>query len=115
MWNMDILAYALEELQKIGYEIAIITWLSKDSTEAFKEETRKAKLTWLRQMGMPFDYFHGIQYGTTKADAVRPYLNEYETAILFDDNAKVRKGWHYGETVNPEEINIVEYLLALLD
>ena len=115
MWNMDMLAYALEELQKIGYEVAIITWLSKDSTEDFKDRTREAKLEWLRNMGMPFDYFHGVQYGTTKANTIRKYLDNYETAILFDDNEKVRNGWTCGEAINPEEVDIVEYLLALLD
>ena len=115
MWDTEQLKEILKKLQQNGYEIAIITWLSKNSSEDFKKATRNEKLAWLEAIEMPFDYFHGIQYGTTKADAVRNYLPNYESATLFNDNAKVRKGWHYGETVNPEEIDIVNYLARLLD
>ena len=38
----------------------------------------------------PYDHFHGVKYGATKADSVRKYLGEDESAILFDDNAKVQ-------------------------
>lgn len=107
MWDMQKLA---EVLKALKVEIRIITWLSKDSSEAYKDEVRKAKLEWLKAQGFPFDNFHGVQYGATKADSVRKYLAEGETAILFDDNAKVRNGWHLGEAVNPTEVDIVKYL-----
>ena len=72
------------------------------------------KREWLERYNFPFDHFHGVAYGATKADSVRKYLAEDETAILFDDNAKVRKGWHLGETVDPAEVDIIEYLKNLL-
>lgn len=114
MWKMDILADVLNELRANGIEIRIVTWLSKDSTEEYKNLVRKAKLEWLEEMGFPFDNFHGVQYGATKANSVRRYLEEEETAILIDDNAKVRNGWTLGETVDPTEINIIEFLENLL-
>jgi hypothetical protein len=46
---------------------------------------------------------------------VRKFLADDETAILIDDNGKVRKGWHLGETVDPTEIDILDYLEALLE
>ena len=114
MWEMDILADVLNELRANGIEIRIVTWLSKDSTEEYKNLVRQAKLEWLGEMGFPFDNFHGVQYGATKANSVRRYLEEEETAILIDDNAKVRNGWTLGETVDPTEINIIEFLENLL-
>lgn len=114
MWNMDILADILNELRTNGIEIRIVTWLSKDSTKEYKDLVRKAKLEWLEEMGFPFDNFHGVQYGATKANSVRKYLKEEETAILIDDNAKVRKGWKLGKTIDPTEINVIEFLESLL-
>ena len=53
---------------------------------------RQAKIEWLTKVGFPIDHFHAQAYGTTKANAVRKDLGENETAILFDDNDKVRAG-----------------------
>ena len=114
MWEMEKLADVLNALRVNGIEIRVVTWLSKDSTEEYKDLVRQAKLEWLEEMGFPFDNFHGVQYGATKANSVRKYLAEDETAILFDDNEKVRKGWTLGETVDPTTTNIIEFLENLL-
>ena len=114
MWEMEKLADVLNALKVNGIEIRIVTWLSKDSTEEYKNLVRQAKLEWLEEMGFPFDNFHGVQYGATKANSVRRYLEEEETAILIDDNAKVRNGWTLGETVDPTTTNIIEFLENLL-
>lgn len=110
MWNMKKLNRILFKLQAKGIEIRIVTWLSKDSTEQFKETTRKAKMEWLKKYHFPYDHFHGVQYGTTKADCVRKYLKENESAILIDDNDRVRLGWSLGETINPTTTNILKAL-----
>lgn len=110
MWNMVELANLLRQAQAIGIEIHIITWLSKDTTAQYDAEVREAKRNWLAEQGFPFDHFHGVRYGATKADSIRRYLAENEIAILFDDNKKVREGWHLGEAVDPVEVNILEYL-----
>ena len=115
MWNMEELAVVLMALQAKGVEIRIITWLSKDTTPAYDRAVRLAKMDWLRHHDFPFDHFHGVRYGATKADSIRPYLGENETAILFDDNAKVREGWHMGETLDPTRCNVVLALKGLLD
>lgn len=114
MWDMVELAETLRMLQANGVEIRIITWLSMNSTENYKNETRQAKRDWLDELGFPYDNFHGVQYGATKADSVRRYLAKNEGAILIDDNAKVREGWHLGETINPTECDIIEILKNLL-
>jgi hypothetical protein len=114
MWHMEKLASILREIQSVGIEIRIITWLSKDSSEEYKEATRQAKRDWLEKYDFPFDFFHGIQYGATKADSIRKYLREDEEAILIDDNAKVRAGWHMGETIDPTACDLLEVLASLL-
>lgn len=113
MWDMRELAEVLTQLQIVGIEIRVVTWLSKESTREYDNLVREAKREWLAQYGFPCDHFHGVAYGTTKANCVRKYLGEGE-AILIDDNAKVREGWHLGEAINPTEIDIVEYLKGLL-
>ena len=114
MWDMEELASVLRQLQSSGIEIRIITWLSKDSTPDYDRAVRQAKREWLREQGFPFDHFHGVAYGATKADSVRRYLSEGDTAILIDDNAKVRQGWHLGDTIDPTTCNIIEVLRNLL-
>jgi hypothetical protein len=34
---------------------------------------------------------------------------------LIDDNAKVRRGWHLGETIDPTACDLLEILKNLLD
>ena len=114
MWNMVELNKVLGELQNQGVEIRVITWLSMNSSEDYKEKTRQAKLQWLENQGFPFNNFHGVAYGTTKANAIRKYLELGEQAILIDDNAKVRQGWNMGATIDPTTENIIDILKALL-
>jgi hypothetical protein len=114
MWDMEELALTLMALQNKGIEIRIVTWLSKESTPAYDREVRLAKIDWLRHYDFPIDHFHGVKFGTTKADCIRKYLGENETAILIDDNAKVRQGWTMGETIDPTACDIIEILKALL-
>lgn len=115
MWNMTELTNILGQLQTIGIEIRVITWLSKESTKEYDNAVRLAKREWLEQFNFPLDHFHGVHYGATKADSVRKYLAEGESAILIDDNAKVREGWHLGDTVDPTAVNIIEILKGLLN
>ena len=113
MWDMVELNMVLAELKANGYEIAIITWLSKDSTAEYDNAVRLAKKQWLEDMGFEYDYFHGVKYGTTKANTIRSYMDGYENAILIDDNDKVRNGWPLGGTIKPVEENIIEVLKGL--
>ena len=115
MWDMERLVNVLRGLQDFGIEQRIVSWLSMDSSEQYKSEVRRAKREWLEQFGFPYDSFHGVQFGATKADSVRRFLGDDEMAILIDDSAKVRKGWHLGETIDPTEIDIIDYLENLLE
>lgn len=111
MWDMMELNEALMLLEKEGWEVRIISWLSKDSTEEYKKAVRQAKAEWLKRYNFPAQKCHFIQYGATKANSVRK-IADY--AILIDDNEKVRKGWSLGDTIDPTTENIVDILLSLL-
>lgn len=115
MWDTERLTAILNTLSNQGVEIRIITWLSKESNSTYDEAVRKAKREWLEQYNFPFAHFHGVAYGATKADSVRKYLKPNESAILVDDNAKVRKGWHLGETIDPTACDILEILEKILE
>jgi hypothetical protein len=110
LYDMNELCELLEELKKIGYIIAITTWLSANSTREYDNEVRKAKLEWLARYNFPYDEIHLVKYGTTKANCTRK-LGGFQ--ILVDDNEKVRKGWNLGDTINANE-NIIEKLKELL-
>ena len=85
-------------------------------TKEYDELVRIAKRAWLEAMGLPIDHFHGVAYGATKADSIRRYIDTSngETAVLFDDNAKVREGWHLGEAIDPIESDILDFLRGLV-
>lgn len=114
LWNMRRLASILQDFQREGIEICIITWLAKESDRNFSAITRKAKRDWLNSYGIPYDHFHGRAYGATKADSVRKYLASNETALIIDDNPQVRKGWHLGPTIDPTSQDVLEELEKIL-
>lgn len=111
MWDMEELRKILLLLTGEGWEVRVISWLSKDSSASYKDRVRKAKLEWLSKYGFPYRRCHLVAYGTTKADCVRRWASP---AILIDDNEKVRNGWHLGETIDPTKVNLIEELRKLL-
>lgn len=115
MWDMARLADLLRQFQKKGIEVNVITWLSMDSTPEYDRVTREAKRDWLNRYGFPYDHFHGVKYGATKADSIRKRFNPGEEAILIDDNTKVRQGWHLGRTIDPISCNLLDVLERLLN
>lgn len=113
MWDMDKLAAILAGLQAQGITIAVVTWLGIGASPEYKKATAAVKRDWLRQYGFPVDEFHAVQYGTTKANSVRAKLEPGDEAILIDDDAKVRRGWSLGQTINPTTENILDILAGL--
>ena len=87
--NMRALARRLNNLQKMGYRIAIISWLSKESNEAYDLQVSAVKRAWLaKHLGsVQFDEIHIVPYGTPKYTLVNG------KAILFDDEMKNRMEW----------------------
>ena len=110
IYDMDILNSILNELKLEGWKIVVTTWLAKDSSKEYDNKVRKAKLEWLKRHNFPYDEVHMVKYGTTKADCTRK-KGRYQ--ILVDDNAKVRKGWTLGDTIDATE-DIIEKLMQLM-
>lgn len=101
MINMNTLARRLNMLQKNGYKIGIISWLSKTSTPKYDALVSEAKTKWLkRHLGsVKFDKVDIVAYGTPKWKGRK--------GILFDDERKNRDEWDInlaGDAYEPHEI-----------
>lgn len=105
--RMATLARMLNRLQKEGYRIAIISWLSKNATEDFNAKVTEAKTAWLKKhlASVKFDDITIVPYGTPKQNYART-IND----ILFDDEKPNRKNWT-GKAYNVD--NIIEILKTL--
>ena len=105
MLNMNSLARQLNKLQRAGYTIGIISWLSKTSSAAYNEAVTKAKKAWLHQHlhSVKWDAIHIVAYGTSKKTIGN-------SGILFDDEQRNRDEWGSG-AYTPDEI--MEVLKAL--
>ena len=85
------LARILNRLQAKGYEIGIISWLSKNGTEDYNNRVTETKLKWLKQHlpSVAWDSIIIIPYGTPKEN-----FCETPFDILFDDEEKNRENWN---------------------
>lgn len=102
--NMQSLARVLNRLRRNGYEIGIISWLSKNSTPEYDVAVTKAKKEWLgtHLKSVKFDHIDIVAYGTPKSCG--------RTGILFDDEIQNRENWK-GTAFDVNEI--LEILKAL--
>lgn len=86
--NMQVLARRLNKLRAAGYEINIISWLSKGSTAEYDEAVAEAKKVWLKThlKSVKFTHIDIVKYGTPKQIG--------RNGILFDDEELNRKSWN---------------------
>lgn len=107
--NLRKFAKLLNAVQRRGYKIGIISWLSKEATPEYDEAVRKAKKYWLRKHlpSVSWDEIHIIKYGAPK------HFNcQDNSGILFDDNKDVRRLWNKrGECFSEKDITEVLSLL----
>ena len=113
--DMAELANLLSQCRVIGIEISVVTWLSKVSTPDYDKAVRKAKKEWLNNHDFPFDHFHGVKYGTPKHQVVKQELPKDGTALIFDDDARVRRDWDLGGAIDPTNTDILEVLKEILN
>ena len=101
------LARILNRLQAKGYEIGIISWLSKNGTEDYNNRVTETKLKWLKQHlpSVAWDSIIIIPYGTPK----EKYCYS-ENDILFDDELPNRQNWT-GQAFDVQ--NIIDVLKTL--
>lgn len=112
--DMAELACILRSLKNSGIRVSVITWLSKGSNKQYDDEVRKAKRAWLKSYGFPFDSLRCVAYGTPKHKIEEPRLKEDEEALLFDDDARVRRDWDLGGAIDPTKVDILEVLKEIL-
>lgn len=110
MHNMRRLNRALNQLQANGWEINIVSWLSRGGSKEYGERVTRAKENWLRRhMGsVMFDNIIIVDYGTEKYTL--------SDGILFDDEEHNREEWEKvngNRAFSPEEI--FDILKVLLD
>ena len=88
--NMSVLARRLNSLQRKGYKVNIISWLSKCSDDDFDNAVTVAKVAWLRKHlpSVHWDSINIVRYGTPK--------NTIGCGVLFDDEEPNRKMWGEG-------------------
>lgn len=108
MHNMSVLARYMNMVQKMGYRIGVISWLSKTSTAEYDAEVTAAKIEWLRKHlnSVHFDIINIVAYGTPKENFM-----ETDSDILFDDEQRNRDNWR-GDAYEPNKI--LEILKALI-
>lgn len=101
------LARMLNKLQRNGYEIAVISWLSKSGTEEYNRAVTEVKMAWLAEHlpSVKWDRITIVPYGTPKQNFCENPLD-----ILFDDEERNRTNWT-GRAFDVQ--NIVEILKTL--
>ena len=104
--NLSLLARTLNQLQRNGYEINIISWTSKNSSVAYHEEVMTAKITWLKRHipSVAWDNLYIVPYGTPKQTLSNGYL--------FDDEERNREAWGEGAY---DEKELIKKLRSLLE
>ena len=87
--NMAILARLIHNRQKDGIKICIVSALSKNSTPAYDEAVKQAKLEWLKKHlpSVSFDEIRFVPYTFVK--------NGVNTGndVLIDDEARHLEAW----------------------
>ena len=88
--KLNSLARILNRLQREGYRIGVISWLSKSGTEEYNNAVTETKKNWLKKhlASVHFDEINIVKYGTPKQMFART-----ENDILFDDEEKNRNNW----------------------
>lgn len=105
--KLQPLAKKLNELQRAGWRIGIVSWLSKEATENYDRAVTRAKLKWLKThlRSVQWDEIHIVKYGTPKQTVVKE-----PNGILFDDEERNRNNW-LGTAY--DEKNIMNVLKAI--
>ena len=105
--HLSTLARMLNKAQRAGYEIGVISWLSKTSTADYDKKVKAAKLAWLAKHlpSVSWNEVKIVAYGTSK-------ITECGGGILFDDEDKNRNEWGEGAHTPDEILKVLSSLLV---
>lgn len=89
--RLATLARLLNKLQRNGYSLAVVSWLSKGGSADYNTRVTEAKLEWLGKHlpSVAWDRITIVEYGTPKENYCE---NPFD--ILFDDEEHNRKNWN---------------------
>ena len=87
--NLNTLAKLIHKAQRNGFEVCIVSALSKNSTPAYDEKVKTAKMGWLKKhlASVKFDEIRFVPYTFTKNDV------NTGNDILFDDEERHLTAW----------------------
>ena len=88
--RLNLLARRLNTLQRNGYNLAVISWLSKSGTEEYNRAVTEVKVAWLKKHlpSVNWDRITIVPYGTPKENFCNNPLD-----VLFDDEERNRTNW----------------------
>jgi len=97
--NLSALARLIHKVQRLGFEVCIVSALSKNSTTDYDEKVKTAKMGWLKKhlASVDFDEIRFVPYTFTKNDV------NSGSDILFDDEDRHLTAWT-GTAVHASEI-----------
>ena len=97
--NLSALARLMHKAQRKGFEICIVSALSKNSTSDYDEKVKTAKMGWLKKhlASVDFDEIRFVPYTFTKNDV------NGGNDILFDDEDRHLTAWT-GKAIHASEI-----------
>ena len=103
--NMQVLARLINRLQKNGYTINIISYVSRKADKDFSDRIKQAKLKWLHThlKSVHFDNIFIVDHGVPK--------HSLASGILFDDEEGNRSAWNNGVAYDVN--NIIEILKGI--
>src|SRR5574344_1101398 len=89
MCDLRLMARYLNQLQREGYVLGVISWLAKEAPSTYLEAVQ-------------WDEIHLVKYGTPKHLTART-----KRRIIFDDNLEVREHWlrYGGQAFDEKNIN----------
>lgn len=107
LYQLEQMELLMERLKNNGYQIGIISWLSKSGTVDFNKTVRRVKKEWLEKFFPYATEIHIVKYGTPKWSVAkdRGYLIDDEEKNLFDWGSK------YGKSIPASEM--MEFLEGL--
>ena len=88
--NLSRLARYLNQIQRNGFDIAVISWTSKNGGEDYHNAVVEAKMRWLKKHlpSVSWDEIHIVPYGTPKTCFCNSLFD-----VLFDDEERNRNTW----------------------
>lgn len=106
--RLSSLARILNNLQRKGYRLGVISWTAKNGSPEYNEKVKRAKEKWLKihMKSVHWDEINIVPYGTPKQNFAKMKFD-----VLFDDEKRNRESW---TGISFDVQNIIEDLKGLI-